>query len=382
MNATIRIRAVGDVGVVGRAADGVRRNGSSWLFDSVRSELTDADLFLLNVEMPFAPAGTPHPAHIPAAFRAEPEHSSALHCDVRTIACVANNHAMDFGAVGLRTTLDRLRRHSIDPVGAGDDLLTARAPVVVEIGTTRLGVLAYAAEGPHSATDGAGCAIAREEEMLADVTSLRQRADIVIVHLHGGSTYVDLPSPDDRALRHALIRAGAHVVLGHHPHVWQGVERVDGGLVAHSLGEFVFDSRIGNVVAVHAEDRRRRTGILEVDLDPAARRVVGWKVLPCRIDADGRPVPSSHVAEDLERLAGLDALLAEGDYDARFRREAGRNLVGHETRVMLSAARRLDVGYFWQKLTRIRLRHLRLLTIDLLRRAGFRPRAKGTRRDG
>jgi poly-gamma-glutamate synthesis protein (capsule biosynthesis protein) len=66
-------------------------------------------------------------------------------------------------------------------------------------------------------------------------------ADHVIISFHWGIEYQHQPSSAQRRLARASIDAGADVVLGHHPHVLQGVERYKNGLIAYSLGNFVFD---------------------------------------------------------------------------------------------------------------------------------------------
>jgi len=64
---------------------------------------------------------------------------------------------------------------------------------------------------------------------------------VVVVLPHWGTQYTNRPEPVQHRVAHRLVRAGADVVVGGHPHWVQGVELVAGRLVAHSLGNFVFD---------------------------------------------------------------------------------------------------------------------------------------------
>ena len=78
----------------------------------------------------------------------------------------------------------------------------------------------------------------REAIAMEDVVELRKQVDCVVVSLHWGYEYVEYPSPRQQAFARKLVRAGAQMVIGHHPHVVQGVERYQGGLIAYSLGNF------------------------------------------------------------------------------------------------------------------------------------------------
>ena len=79
------------------------------------------------------------------------------------------------------------------------------------------------------------------EEIIADIQTARQQGGLVFVSLHWGVEYQHQPQESQRQLAHQLIDAGADVIIGHHPHCIQGVEVYRGGLIAYSLGNFVFD---------------------------------------------------------------------------------------------------------------------------------------------
>jgi poly-gamma-glutamate synthesis protein (capsule biosynthesis protein) len=92
--------------------------------------------------------------------------------------------------------------------------------------------------------------------MQADVRAVRDRVDLVIVHLHAGTEYAASPSPDQVRFARAAIDAGANLVVGHHPHVTQTVEQYKGGLIVYSLGDALFDiprpaAMRGHLLRVH-----------------------------------------------------------------------------------------------------------------------------------
>ena len=74
-----------------------------------------------------------------------------------------------------------------------------------------------------------------------DVAFLKNSVDFVIVSLHWGTEHYLYPSTEQISMGHAIVDAGASVVIGHHPHVVQGYERYKNGLIFYSLGNFVFD---------------------------------------------------------------------------------------------------------------------------------------------
>jgi poly-gamma-glutamate synthesis protein (capsule biosynthesis protein) len=88
-----------------------------------------------------------------------------------------------------------------------------------------------------------GIAIARADEVKADIEKAREWADIVIVSFHWGWEYSDHPDAEARELAHLAVDSGADLVIGHHPHVIQGVELYRDGLICYSLGNFIFDQR-------------------------------------------------------------------------------------------------------------------------------------------
>ena len=79
------------------------------------------------------------------------------------------------------------------------------------------------------------------EGIVADVRAVRPTCDILVVSLHWGDEFIDRPSPADVQLAHAIVDAGADLIIGHHPHVLRGVERYGRGWIVYSLGNFVCD---------------------------------------------------------------------------------------------------------------------------------------------
>ncbi len=221
-------------------------------FRHVDRRLRRADITLANFESALAREGPPTQSD---AFAADPRAlRGLLHAGVDVVS-LANNHTGDFGPRSLRTTLRLFREAEIPTVGAGRDLRRARRPEVIERNGVRFGFLAFNAIGetPGATADAPGAVQIRMQprtgplnttdldRFLDDVRTLTQEADVVIVYAHWGANYTRDVHPDQRRVGRAIVRAGADVVVGTHPHWIQRIETYRGAPIAYSLGNFIFD---------------------------------------------------------------------------------------------------------------------------------------------
>jgi hypothetical protein len=177
-------------------------------------------------------------------IRAHPLWARSLVAGGIDLVTLANNHALDFGQLGLEETAETLGALGIEAIGAGASAEAAHRPALFDLGGVRLAFLGYAAarwDGSADVPATDRLAWARPGEIGADVEAVRDQADFVVVLLHAGTEYATNPSPDQKAAAHTAIDAGADLVVGHHPHVTQTVERYHDGLIVYSLGDAVFD---------------------------------------------------------------------------------------------------------------------------------------------
>jgi poly-gamma-glutamate capsule biosynthesis protein CapA/YwtB (metallophosphatase superfamily) len=240
-----RLAAVGDVMLGGTATPQLRQFGYDYPFEYVRPLLHQAQIVFGNLEGPLTDRGTPVP-HKQYVFRSPPEKvAPALARAGFNVMSLANNHSMDYGVAGLADTRAALQGNGIAPVGAGNDLAEARAPVYMKAGGATVAFLAYSLTFPEefwAAPGRPGTAFGHEAAVRADVAAARRKADVVIVSFHWGQEGATELRDYQVQLAHAAIEAGAAVVLGHHPHVLQAVEHYQGGVILYSLGNFVFGS--------------------------------------------------------------------------------------------------------------------------------------------
>lgn len=157
---------------------------------------------------------------------------------------LANNHSMNTGRQGLFDTIDALDARGILHTGAGKDLATARAPVILTVKGVRIAMLGYNGISAiyDGATDRSAGTVPLDMDILtADMAKAKTRADVVIPFFHWGVEYTSVPTAEQVRFAHAAIDLGAAVVIGSHPHWVQATEIYQGKQIIYSLGNFVFD---------------------------------------------------------------------------------------------------------------------------------------------
>lgn len=249
----VTIALAGDTMLGRRVAAELERRPPETLFAPEVVEIArEADLMVVGLECCISERGDPWPAPgKPFFFRAPPRSLQAL---VRLgVSCVtlANNHALDYGAVALDDTLDHLFDHEIAAVGAGPDVATARRPAVLEAAGVRVAVVALTDHPADFAAgrDAPGVAYADLRRAVPDwvidtITEARAVADIVLVSPHWGPNMVSRPVPHVLRSAEVLTGAGATVVAGHSAHVFHGVS----GRVLYDLGDFIDDYAVDPVL--------------------------------------------------------------------------------------------------------------------------------------
>ncbi len=240
------LQAVGDI-LLARDIDLIiRRFGWQHPFAQVKELISQGDINFCNLESPASFLGSPYPNKLKnITFRANPANLFAIKDAGFNIISLANNHMADYGPAAIAETLDALQLLNLPYVGAGHRREEAYAPHIIEAKGWKLAFLAYA-EPLWSVTEAgseAGVAHLKKDKTLAAIQELKANAlaDLVVISLHWGEEYRHYPQQYQIDLAHAIVDAGADVILGHHPHVLQGLEWYRGKPVFYSLGNFFFD---------------------------------------------------------------------------------------------------------------------------------------------
>ena len=154
-----------------------------------------------------------------------------------THVSLANNHAFDFGQVGYKNTVTEMNNIGIVPFGDPYDLSSSSVSVI-STGDSSIALI-----GLSLITSEIDFKLLKEM-----VEKLSQTTDLQFVYIHWGNEYVEQQSQTQRQVAAKLSKIGIDVVIGHHPHVIQGVERIDNTLVFYSLGNFLFDQYFSEAV--------------------------------------------------------------------------------------------------------------------------------------
>jgi hypothetical protein len=209
----------------------------------VREYLSSADLTLANFENPVLENALYHPED--PTFNGDLRLLPMLKGASIDGVTLANNHVLDAGAEGLEETLGHLQDAGISHAGAGADLESSREPMVFDLGGLTVGVLSYQGvpsyEWAWATEDLPGTAPLLEEVMREDVERLRSEVDFVVVMPHWGVEYVAEPEPEQVELAHALVEAGADLIVGNHAHWPKGIEVYEGKPLFYGTGNFLFD---------------------------------------------------------------------------------------------------------------------------------------------
>jgi poly-gamma-glutamate synthesis protein (capsule biosynthesis protein) len=182
-------------------------------------------------------------------FKMKPKYLSQLYGAGISIVNCANNHTADFGVEGILETIQQLDSAGIQHMGIGRNLSEARKPVILHVNGIRIGFLGYGGEGTFIASRTQPGTTSRSRWLIVeDIKRLRPRVDFIIINIHWGEELEIEPDSNQIALAHRMIEGGADLIVGHHPHVLQGIERYHGKIIAYSLGNFVFggNSRSAN----------------------------------------------------------------------------------------------------------------------------------------
>ena len=240
----ITLVAAGDLLLGGSAAPTVRQHGFDYPYRDVANIFHSADIAMANLEAPLTRQAEPVEDKS-YTFKVDPEAAAGMQRAGLTILTLANNHIGDFGPDGVTDTIAALRPYGLRYVGAGANLQQARRPTALATKHGSVGFLAYSNTFPKSfyaKADRPGTAPGYAEFISKDVRRLREFVDYVVVSFHWGAELMTEPKDYQQRLARLAIDSGAQVVIGHHPHVLQGVELYNGGVIYYSLGNFAFGS--------------------------------------------------------------------------------------------------------------------------------------------
>ena len=214
----------------------IKKYGSKFIFEKIKDELS-GDIIMGNLEAVLSDKNKNTFSINSMSLRGSPKSVEGLKYAGFNILSLANNHSLEHGYEALYDTIGLLNKNNILSLGVGIKKEIARKPVVFNIKTKKIVFLSYCLRPDKTAYKSTD----NKKEVLKDVIDTKRYADCIILSLHWGDEFVQSPAPWQIEFAHKLIDNGVSIILGHHPHVLQGIEEYNGGIIAYSLGNFVFD---------------------------------------------------------------------------------------------------------------------------------------------
>jgi len=206
--------------------------------------LSSADITFGNLETPITEGR--HILNNEMVFRSNPDTVHVLKKAGFDILSLANNHTMNFDAKGLIDTINYLAKKDILSIGAGKNKIESNTPKYIIKNNIKFAFLAYndisfTPESYEATNNNPGISFMNIIDMEKSIKIAKENADYVIVSMHSGNEYVEKPNDIQVNFAHKAIDAGADLILGHHPHVVQTIEKYKGKYIFYSLGNFIFD---------------------------------------------------------------------------------------------------------------------------------------------
>lgn len=283
-------------------------------FARILDELKSGTFACCNFEAPLSNKGMPQYGKF-ETLHAAPEMIDGFVRGGFKVVSLANNHSMDYGPEALLDTIDLIDSRGILHAGAGKNLEEAGRPAFFEAGGMRFAFLSFATEafpgyGAHAQKPGIAvirrdplygpsCVNPDDARMMIElIRDAGKEADFVIAAFHWGLSQSRALTRSQLTLGRAAVDAGARLVVGHHPHVLQGVEVYKRSLILYSLGNFVFD-----LMPEFFSPATRNTALVKVKLAGAAVKEAVF--LPVRINEGGQPEIVDEKHEKNREILGL-----------------------------------------------------------------------------
>lgn len=260
----------------------------SYFFKNVSSIFVSDDITTVNLETTLTNANSK--AQKEFAFKADPEYAKALTLGSIEAVNISNNHIYDYGSQGFSDTIATLNKNNIGCFGEGHTFIK-------EVKGVKFGFLGYRGFYYDNAF---------LKKLKSDIVDLKSKGCTVIINFHWGEENSYHPNSTQKYLAHYAIDSGADLIIGHHPHVIQGIEKYNGRFICYSLGNFCF----GGNTNPYDKD----TFIFQDRLKFQDRKLISQeiRVIPCSISSvdyinDYCPTPMNGSKKDalLKKLNGL-----------------------------------------------------------------------------
>jgi len=215
-------------------------NDPEAVYGNLLPVMRESDLRIVNLECPLCDIETPI-WKSGTVLKGDARHVKGLTAVPFEVVTLGNNHVFDHGLGAFEQTLALLKEKGIQHVGAGMTSTAAKNPLFMDVNGLRIALISFSEGEDLTATTGGPGVFGWEvDEVITRVNEIKSTTDIIIVISHCGVEYIPFPPPYVARAFQRIADAGAHLVIGHHPHVPQGIKIYNNSPICYSLGNFVF----------------------------------------------------------------------------------------------------------------------------------------------
>lgn len=278
-----RVTVVGDIMLDRGVKTRVKQNSGDYNFpfQFMKSHFSDSDYVFANLEGSVSSVGAD--TGKPFSFRFEPAVAPAIAAAGIDLVSLANNHILDWGRDSLCATTTHLEKVNVAFVGAGCNNDQAEKSTLVTLGNTKIAFLAYTEfyQGAHATATAPGLSEYSMTKIGEKIKALKEneKVDLVFVSMHWGDEYKPRANNYQVTTGYKLIEMGADLVIGHHPHVKQEIERYKNGWIIYSLGNFIFDQ---------SWSKETMEGLM-VDISIQNKKIISLEPIDLLINKDFQP---------------------------------------------------------------------------------------------
>lgn len=324
----------------------LKTSDDKYPFEAVDEILEEGDISFGNLEVVLSDKGNKKRKEKAVSLYEPPHKAEYLKEAGYDILNISNNHTADLGREGLESTKKTLNNKSI-PYIYDDGRQQTNCTTFYKSGM-KIGFLGY--PDPLASTsifDLGKCFSVNKinkEKISDDIQEIKKECDIVVVSIHWGIENIFYPSPNQIEMAHDFVDSGADVILGHHPHVIQGIEEYKNGLIAYSLGNFQF------------YPTREMTDISYIlSIDITSNEISSYDVIPMKINNKFKPyIPnegeSVKIRKMINRLsAGIQGgeVTEENWYEHIAEEYLRYNLRSYKDRVQKNPMKALPEAIVW-----------------------------------
>ena len=223
-----------------RAYSDIIKKDPESVYGDLMPDLRQSDLRVANLECPLF-NGESGVWKSGSVLKGDVDHVRGLTAVPFEVVTLGNNHVFDHGVDAFEKTLGLLNDCGIKTVGAGMSARDAKQPLIIDVNNIRIAFISFSeGEDLTAAVNGPGVFGWEVDEVAAIVSQVKKAVDLVVVVCHCGVEYIPFPPPYVARAFQRIVDSGAHLVIGHHPHLPQGIQFYNNTPISYSLGNFVF----------------------------------------------------------------------------------------------------------------------------------------------